>query len=310
MAGTYKRGETWWGRAQRDGKEHRFTLSTSDKRVAEKRFRKWLNEMDAAAWGEKPSRPWPVVWERFMKEHFPTIRKSSATRYAVSLKNLSRILDGKNIQDVSTSLLSEFETMRRTEGASAPTIRRDLACLSCLMSYCEEWEWIDDGANIIPAFMRRRRRKGLKEAPARTRYLSEAEELSLIAECSEPCRTAVIMAIDSGLRDQELMKLTWEQIDFKAGVIDTLTRTKSGKQRYVPLSQRSAQILAQRPRHFKSPFVFYHEDGKPYLRMRKAFETGLTKAGIKGVCWHDMRRTAGCRWLQGGTSIEIGRAHV
>lgn len=239
-----------------------------------------------------------------MKEHFPTIKQTSATRYAVSLKNLSKVLDGKTIQQVGTALLNEFETMRRTEGATAPTIRRDLACLSCVMSYCEEWEWIDDGKNIVPAYMRRRRRKGLKEAPGRTRYLSEEEEVALIAKASEPARTAIIMSIDTGLRDQELMKLQWFQIDFKTGTIDTLTKTKSGKQRYVPLSPRSAQILAQRPRHIRSPFVFFHDDGKPYLRVRKAFSTAVKNAKLKDVRWHDLRRTAGCRWLRDGRSMD------
>lgn len=304
MAGTYRRGKTWWGRAQRDGIEHRFSLRTEDRRLAEKRLRQWLDQMDAQAWGEKPPRPWEAVWERFVREHFPSLKPTSRRRYGVSLKNLSRLLDGKTIQQVTPALLSEFETMRRTEGATAPTIRRDLACLSCLLAYCEEWEWIDDGKNIVPSYMRRRRRRGLKEAPGRTRYLSEEEEAALLQHASEPARTAILLAIDSGLRDQELMKLRWEQIDFRGNTIDTLTRTKSGKQRFAPLSKRSAQILAQRPRHFKSPFVFYHADGKPYLRVRKAFETALTKAGIKDVRWHDLRRTAGCRWLRAGTSMD------
>jgi integrase len=260
--------------------------------------------MDAQAWGEKPPRPWAVVWERFVLEHFGNLRPTSRRRYAVSLKNLSLVMDGKNIQQVTTGLLSEFETLRRTQGAMAPTIRRDLACLSCVLSYCEEWEWIEDGKNIVPAYMRRRRRKGLKDTPGRTRYLSEEEEAALIAECSEPCRTAVVVAIETGLRDQELMKLRWEQIDFRNGTIDTLTKTKSGKQRYAPLAQRSAQLLERRPRHFKSPFVFFHPDGKPYLRVRKAFETALQKAGLKDVRWHDLRRTAGCRWLRDGRSID------
>lgn len=298
MAGVYKRGATYWGRAQREGREYRFTLRTKDRRTAEKRLQQWLNEMEAIAWGDKPPRSWQTVWERFMREHFPTIKPSSATRYAVSLTNLSKVLDGKNIQQVSTALLSEFETLRRSEGATAPTIRRDLACLSCILSYCEEWEWIEDGKNIVPAYMRRRRRKGLKEAPGRKRYLSEDEETSLLAKCSEPCRTAVILSIETGLRDQELLSLMWEQIDFKNGTIKTTTKTKSGRARFVPLSMRSAQILAQRPRHIKSPFVFFHEDGERMLRLNKAFKGAVRRSGLKDLRWHDLRRTAGCRWLQ------------
>lgn len=307
MAGIYKRGKTYWGRAQREGREYRFTLRTQDRRTAEKRLQQWLKDMEAVAWGDKPPRPWQMVWERFMREHFPTIKPNSATRYAVSLTNLSKVLDGKNIQQVSTALLSEFETLRRTEGATAPTIRRDLACLSCILSYCEEWEWIEDGKNIVPAYMRRRRRKGLKEAPGRQRYLSEAEETALLAKCSEPCRTAVILSIETGLRDQELLSLKWEQIDFKNGTIKTTTHTKSGRARHVPLSKRSAQILAQRPRHIKSPFVFFHEDGKRVARLNKAFAGAVRRAELKDLRWHDLRRTAGCRWLQrdGRTMQEV-----
>lgn len=306
MAGVYKRGSTYWGRAQREGKEYRFTLRTADRRIAEKRLRQWLDDMDASAWGDKPPRPWQATWERFMREHFPSIKPTSRRRYAVSLKNLSRVLDGKTIQQVTTSLLSEFETLRRSEGATAPTIRRDLACLSCLLSYCEEWEWIDDGSNIVPAYMRRRRRKGLKEAEARTRYLSEAEEGALIAAASEPCRTAIILSIDSGMRDQEVMGLKWEQIDFQNGTIK-LTKTKNGKERYAPLAQRSAQALTRHPRHIKSPFVFSHDDGRRYGRVTKAFGTAMKRAGIEDLRWHDLRRTAGCRWLQrdGRSMIEV-----
>lgn len=254
--------------------------------------------MDATAWGDKPPRPWQAVWERFLLEHFPTLKPNSRKRYAVSLKNLSKVLDGKTIQQVSTGLLSEFETLRRSEGATAPTIRRDLACLSCIMSYCEEWEWIEDGANIIPAYLRRRRRRGLKESPGRTRYLSEAEEALLLDNCNEPCRSVAIMAIETGLRDQELLSLKWEQIDLKNGTIQTGTTTKSGRNRFAPVSKRAAQILAQRPRHITSPFVFYNSDGKRFGRLNKAFEGAVKRAKLKDVRWHDLRRTAGCRWLQ------------
>lgn len=109
MAAPYKRGGVWWGRAQRGGKEYRRSLGTSDRRIAEKRLRQWLDDMDAMAWGDKPPRPWPEVWQRFMREHFPTLKPASATRYAVSLKNLSVVMDGKTIQQVTSSLLSELE---------------------------------------------------------------------------------------------------------------------------------------------------------------------------------------------------------
>lgn len=298
MAAPYKRGNVWWGRAQRNGKEFRRSLGTSNRSIAEKRLRKWLEDMDAIAWGDKPPRPWESVWERFMREHFPTLKPASAKRYAVSLKNLSTVLDGKTIQQVTSALLSEFETNRRSDGATAPTIRRDLACLSVVMSYCEDWEWIEPGANIVPAYMRKRRRFGLKESPGKTRYLTEDEEAKLVDAANEPCRTAIILAIDTGLRDQEIMSLTWGQVDFRNGVIRTTTDTKSRRARVVPLPARSAQKLAQIPRHITSRFIFCHDDGTRIARLNQGLEGAWKRAGLEKVTFHDLRRTAGCRWLQ------------
>lgn len=299
MAGIYKRGTVFWGRVQRQGKERRISLGTGNRRIAEKRLQQWIEDMDAVAWGEKPPRTWRETWERFGREHFPTIKHNSAKRYAVSLKALSRLLDGKTIQQITTSLLSEFETMRRSEGASAPTIRRDLVCLSLILAYCEEWEWLDDGRNIVPAYLRRRRRRGLKESAPRTRYLSEEEETALITALSSPLNAAAVMlSIDTGLRDQEIFSLQWNQVDFDRAVITTTTKTKSGRARMVPLAQRSAQALAAIPRHITSPYVFCHKDGTRYQRMIKAFKTACQRANLPDIRWHDLRRTAGCRWLQ------------
>lgn len=54
MAGIYRRGKVYHARAQRNGVEHRRTLETADRRVAERRFKQWLADLEASAWGERP----------------------------------------------------------------------------------------------------------------------------------------------------------------------------------------------------------------------------------------------------------------
>lgn len=312
MATIYKRGEVYWARAQRSGEEFRKSLGTRDRRVAQERLRKWLDDMDSVAWGKKPPRPFREVLKRFAQEHFRTLKPASATRYAVSMKALGRTFDGMNIQQVTKATLSDFETNRRTEGASAPTIRRDLACLSAMMSYCEEWEWLDTGGNIIPGYLKSRGKKGLKESPGRTRYLSDDEEAALLSKANEPIRTAIILAIETGLRDQELMKLTWPQIDFERRIIRTTSDTKNRRVRSVPLAQLSAQVLKAHPRHLTSLFVFANEDGERTKRFVKGFKGACRRvskdkelsADLSDLRWHDLRRTAGCRWLRDGMSME------
>jgi integrase len=112
-------------------------------------------------------------------------------------------------------------------------------------------------------------------------------------------RNAITLAIDTGLRREELFSLRWDQIDNFRGTIATTTKTKSGRARKVPLSARARTILGTLPRHLDCPYVFVNPDTQErYVQMNKGFKAAIRRAGIKPLCWHDLRRTAGCRWLQ------------
>lgn len=317
MAGLYRRGKVYWARAQRQNTEHRRSLKTTDRGVAEKRLRAWLDELDAVAWGEKPRRSYAEAEEKFIREHLTTIKPRAAERYASSLKHLSEHFGDKMLHHITSSELSSFETKRRTAGMAPGTIRRDLACLSSLLTSCVDWEWMDEGGNIVPAYLRRRAKRGLREAPARTRYLSEAEEGTLLESASEHVRQAIILAIDTGLRREEQFSLTWDQIERAKGVIVTTTMTKNGRARAVPLTPRCRTILGTLVRYIDSPFVFTNPDTRSrYWQLNKGFERAVARAGLKDLRWHDLRRTAGCRWLQrdgrsmAEVSIMLGHSSV
>lgn len=306
MAGIYRRGRTYWARAQRSGREFRASLKTTDRRVAEAHYRTWIERLEAIAWGDRPRRLFAEAVTRFITGHLATLRPSSARRYGISLNWLAEHFAGKFLDQINRESMAEFEGWRRAAGASAPTVRRDLACLSSLMTSCEDWDWIEEGANPVRGFLKRRARRGLKEAPPRTRYLTEPEEAKLLSAATPAVRNALCVAIDTGLRSEEQFSLTWAQVDFRRGVITTTNRTKSGRARSVPLPLRSAQILAQlksapdrRGRAaVASIFVFRHDDGSRLVNMVKGIKAAARRAGLKDLRWHDLRRTAGCRWLQ------------
>lgn len=296
MADIYKRGKTWWARAQRDGRDERRSLKTEDKRIAQSRFRKWLQELDGAAFeGRKHS--YADAEERFVKEHLTTLKPKSATRYGVSLKNLAPTFGNKMLHEISSAELSGFETRRRTDGVTSSTIRRDLACLSSLMTSAVDWEWLT--ANSVPAYLKRRAKRGLKEGQAKTRYLTESEEAKLLAAATDEPRKIMILAIDTGLRRDELFDLKWSQVDVEGRFISTMTKTKSGRNRPVPVPARSAQILAALPRYKDVPYVLVNSDTMTrYVTIQTAMRGARRRAGIAHVTLHDLRRTAGCRWLQ------------
>lgn len=296
MASVYKRGNVYWGRAQRDGKLLRRSLRTSSRELAKRRLRAWLDELDSIMWGEKPRRLYKDASERFIREHLPTLKLASARRYGSSLKNLGPHFKDLYLDQITSASLSDFESARRMEGVSPPTIRRDLACLSSIFGCCEIWEWAD--VNPVPVYMRRRRRMGLKEADPRTRYLTHDEEHALLNQTDGMLRNAIMFAIDTGFRKEEQFSLTWDQVDLNTREVRTTTDTKSGKWRKVPLLPRTAQMLAQLPRFIDRDYVFYRPNGERIKCWNKKLKTAAKAAKLKDLRWHDLRRTCGCRLLQ------------
>ena len=330
MAGIYKRGKTWWGRVQRGGQEFRESLQTRSESIARKRLGQWISRLEAAAWGEKPLVTLNEMADRFIREHLPNIRHQSARSYGVSLAHLDRELGHMMLNTIGSAQLVDFETARRSVGVSAPTIRRDLACLSSLFSFAIEREIVD--VNPVSAFLKRARKRGLRESEARTRYLNHAEERALIAEAgrrltlpAKPDRrqlkgprndmmlsAAIIVALNSGLRLREQLDLTWEDVDLARKVVRIdAARAKGRRSREVVLLDPAISVLRTLPRHIKSRFVFWHRDGTKFRHFDRSFKAAARRAKIVDLRWHDLRRTHGCRLLQDhGWSVEMVQAQL
>ena len=156
--------------------------------------------------------------------------------------------------------------------------------------------------NPVPAFLKARKRRGLKEAQPRTRYLSHEEEAALLAAANQPLRDMLAFAIDTGLRLEEQLSLTWGQVDIRRQQIKTTADTKSGEARDIPLLQRAVTILGTVPRHIRRngepDWVFCKRDGSRYGSLKKSLATACRRAEISDFTWHDLRRTCGCRLLQ------------
>jgi len=295
MSRIYRRGKTYWIRAQRDGREHRRSLKTTDRKIAERRARLWLDELDAVAWGEKPRHSYADAEERFIREHLTTIKRGAALRYSDCLRHLSEHFGAMTLDQITSATLSDFETKRRLQGMSPSTIILDFKCLSSMLTSCVDWEWIE--SNGVTAYLRRRSKRGLKAGAARTRYLTEAEEVALLNAAGTALRQAIMLAIDTGLRREELFSLQWWQIDLDRGLITTTTKTKSGRPRVVPLPERSRAIVAALPRTVD--YVLINPVARRrYGDMGEGLSRAQKRAGISDLRWHDLRRTAGCRWLQ------------
>jgi integrase len=228
-----------------------------------------------------------------------TLKPKAAIRYGSSLKHLSAHFGRMFLDEITEATLSEFELRRRREGMAPATILLDFKCLSSMLSSCKHWGWLN--VNVIPAYINARGRRGLKPGAPRTRYLTEDEERRLLVdgEPNREMRAAIIVAIDTGLRREELYSLQHRQVDVERRLIRTTTNTKSGRARVVPLTERSWEAISSLPRYDGNPYVFVNPvTRKRYNEQNKQFVNVVARAKLDDVEFHDLRRTAGCRWLQ------------
>ena len=92
---------------------------------------------------------------------------------------------------------------------------------------------------------------------------------------------AMLLALATGMRRGELIKLKWDDIDFTRGFI-TLKNTKSGKTHNIPINTTARQTLKSIPKT-SSPFVFpgktiekKHNDN-PIYKPRADFNRGARR---------------------------------
>lgn len=312
MANIYKRGKIYWARATHKGKEYREPLETTSRAIAQERLPEWLERLKASQWGDKPRRTFEETVKKFAAEHLPRLKQTSRQRYTYSLLHLADHMQGKFLDQIGSAVLSEFEDRRRKDGVTNGSIRRDLSCLSSVFSCAEEWEYMT--GNPAAAFMRARARRGLKEAPPRTRYLSHEEELLVLDFIRAQLRkvkgnrdrhgyqmleAAIALAIDTGLRKEEQLALTWREIDLERFQVTVPNiRAKSGVGRSVPILPRTHALLAALPRHKNSQYIFWHAAGQRYTHLYQQLVRIARKLKIADLRWHDLRRTCGCRLIQ------------
>lgn len=287
----YKRGKVWWVRFQADGEEVRRSARTTSRAVARDYERQLREEFGRVKRGGRPRISYRQAMERFVLEHLPTLKPETARRYRTSAKALHEHFEALDLDDIRQKTLSDYVIKRKRHGVSRDGIRNDLACLSSMFSCCISWEWAEE--NPVQAF----RKRSLGAPVSRTRYLSHDEEKALVEAAGKYLRPMILFAIDTGLRLEEQLSLTWDQVNLKRSEI-FIPKTKTDNPRTVPLLERSAHILAQQPHHIASPYVFTKKDGSRYGKLTRGLAGAAGRAKVENLRWHDLRRTCGCRLLQ------------
>lgn len=182
--------------------------------------------------------------------------------------------------------LIDTPTYRNTKRSSA-TVNRYIASLSASLTYaCRQLRWINDNPcfNLIK----------LKEAPGRDRILTEEEVQRLLTACRESsCKLLyciVLMAFTTGMRQGEILGLTWNQVDLD-NKIAHLKETRNGSPRSVSLMDAVVEELRTifQNRNAAKAFIFASKTAFGALDISKPWNEALKQANIENFVFHGIR---------------------
>ena len=185
------------------------------------------------------------------------------------------------------------------------TVNRHLSCMRAAWNF-------GLNAELIVPFKPWPKALMLPEPGGRVRFLSGKEITALLkaAEADPVMKTAITMSIGCGLRQGELLRLTWADIDLGKQQL-TVHLSKTGKRRggHIPAHAVDALKALKKLPVVSATHVFLNQDSKPMKKslLETRWRVVRTAAKLADFRWHDLRHTCASQLAQNGASLlEIG----
>ena len=196
---------------------------------------------------------------------------------------------------ITPDLIEEFKRERLKEVAPS-TVRQELAALSDLCRYAVRLHYLADNP------VRHVERPALETKQDNPATYLPAEELDQLLAVAGRDRRLYEVAVATGLRESELLALTWDVIDLKRGFL-IVRKGKGAKQRLVTLIPQAAEALKEIPKRIKEPRVFWWVRSR--YEVYKRFRRRLRWARLKGYRFHDLRHTHASYAAMAGVDLQV-----
>ena len=193
----------------------------------------------------------------------------------------------------------EYRKKRKAEGVGFITTNRELSFLRKLLNVAADQE--PPLIENVPRF-----KLPNETSRARSGTIDGEQFAAILSHMKRPAQRYTIALYETAMRLNEPMKLTWNKVDLKAGLIRLAPEdVKEKYPRRTPISWELRQVLEEiREEQRKIPnlggYVFTRKNGQAITSIRTAFENARHEAQLDHVVFHDLRRTCITRWTDLG----------
>jgi len=288
-ANLYRRDNFWWVKIRVDGKP--IYRSTKCQKIEEARkFRDQLIGQKARGELTRGRRDQVLIRELLDDVLVSDIADSTRKNWRlVTNAHLLPFFGHIRASHLTTNHLEEYRAKRLGQGVSDATCNRELCVLRTAVNNARKRGKVFG----VPYFAMR------AETTVRTGFLLDGDYAKV--RDSITCltvRLAFVVAYHCGLRKGELLQIKWNQVDLVSGFIDlTPETTKTREGRRIPILRGDMMDLlveAKRLRDEEWPTCqsVFNRNGKRVIDFRTVWQNAVAAAGVPGLHFHDLRRTA------------------
>jgi integrase len=304
----YLRGDVVWIEYWHRGKQYRESTGQSGRageRAADKLLKKRWQDIGRGRF-VGPSEERVLLTELLdaVRVDYEINGRRSGWTLADRLEPLRLTFAGERAVDVTEERIARYTQARLTEGYAASSVNRELAALRRAFRLAVRQKRISV-APTITVLAENNARQGFVE-PATFREIAQ----HLIAPLDDVAHFGYL----TGARKNEVVTLAWSNVDRTRGLI-TIARehSKNAEPRIIPLTPALATIIERRwkARTITHPSgtvladLVFHRDGRRVGSFRKAWASACKAAGVPGLLFHDLRRSAVRNFERAGVSQAV-----
>lgn len=282
--------EVWWADVAHEGRRVRRSTGTTDRREAEKeelRIKLALLNAPVALKGH--------TWQNACIQWITARERGEAD--LLDLAKFNRLYPDRLLRDITGESIEKTLNFCKAPG----TYTRYRAVILSILNMARKKEWIDRAPNITTRKVVDRPRD----------WLTRPQWHKLYAELPSHMKPMARFAIETGLRQSNVLQLTWDRISLERRLVWIEAEDAKGKRAFaVPLNRSAHHVLRHQPRG--SEFVFTYR-GRPISEVKTAFQAACVRAGVgryvggkyNGFTWHGFRHTWATWHVQNSTPVDV-----